>query len=351
MPDYFIIRPTTGPASPFRSGFTVNSVPSSEIAVIVVNYNTAALTLDAVESVLARSHGGRSVELHVVDNASPNGDASILSAALAERGWTPRVHLHSEAQNHGFGRGNNVVLTELMGRPVPPAYAFLLNPDARLDNEAVGVLADFLDAHPAAAAAGAGIVSPEGVPATSAFRFPGVVSTFASALCLGPVSRLLGAWDVSLPPATGTQRVDWVSGAAVMLRLSAVQRVGYFDPSYFLYFEEVDLMRQLTREGGEVWHVDEARVAHIEGAATGVRGDNTRRLPAYWYHSWQHYFDKNRGRGTALLAAAAWYTGAAGNAIIASLRGRQAHAPKRFYGDFWRLSIRPLLGLRPSPLD
>ena len=329
----------------------MNSVPSAEIAVIIVNYNTAALALDAIESVLTRSHGGRSVELHVVDNASPNGDASVLSAALAERGWTSRVYLRSETQNHGFGRGNNLVLTELMRRAAPPSYAFLLNPDARLDNEAVAVLADFLDAHPAAAAAGASISSPEGVPVASAFRFPGIVSTFASAVCLGPVSRLLRAWEVSLSPAIGTQRVDWVSGAAVMLRLAAVQRAGYFDPSYFLYFEEVDLMRQLTRQGGEIWHLGEARVAHIEGAATGVRGANTRRLPAYWYHSWQHYFEKNRGRGAALLAAAAWYTGAAANAVIAALRGREADAPKRFYGDFWRLAIRPLLGLRPSSLD
>lgn len=329
----------------------MNSVPAPEIAVIIVNYNTAALALDAIESVLTRSHGGRFIELHVVDNASPNGDAGVIAAALAERGWSSRVHLHSEAHNHGFGRGNNLVLTELMSRARAPAYAFLLNPDARLESEAIAVLADFLDAHPAAAAAGAAITSPDGVPVTSAFRFPGVVSTFAAALNLGPVSRLLRAWEVPLPPTSGTRRVDWVSGAAVMLRLSAVQRVGYFDPSYFLYFEEVDLMQQLTRQGGEVWHVDEARVAHIEAAATGVRGSKARRLPAYWYHSWQHYFGKNLGRGTALLAAAAWYIGAAGNAVVSALRGREANAPKRFYGDFWRLSIRPLLGLGPLPRD
>ncbi len=250
--------------------------------------------------VLARSHGGRSIELHVVDNASPNGDASVLSAALAERGWTSRVHLRSETQNHGFGRGNNLVLTELMRRArrrLPMRSCSIPTP---------GLIMRPLPSWPtfsmlirAAAAAGASISSPEGVPVASAFRFPGIVSTFASALCLGPVSRLLRAWEVSLPPAMGTQRVDWVPGAAVMLRLSAVQRAGYFDPSYFLYFEEVDLMRQLTRQGGEVWHVGEARVAHTEGAATGVRGASTRRLPAYWYHSWQHYFDKNR-------AAAVW---------------------------------------------
>lgn len=329
----------------------MNPAPSAEIAVIIVNYNTADLTLEAIGSVLARSHGGRQVELHVVDNASPNGDADVLVAALAERGWSSEVQLRCEAQNHGFGRGNNLVLTELMERAEPPVYAFLLNPDARLDNEAIGILADFLDAHPAAAAAGAGIVGPDGVRVTAAFRFPGIVSTFASALCFGPVDRLLSSWEVPLPPATGTQRVDWVSGAAVMLRLSAVRRAGYFDPSYFLYFEEVDLMQQLTRQGGEVWHVSEARVVHAEAAATGVQRGASRRLPAYWYHSWRHYFEKNRGRGPALLAAVAWYAGAAANAVISRLRGRPAYAPKRFYGDFWRLAVRPLLGLRPLSPD
>ena len=50
----------------------------TEIAVIIVNYNTAALALQAIESVLTRSHGGRNVEIHLVDNASPTGDGAVL---------------------------------------------------------------------------------------------------------------------------------------------------------------------------------------------------------------------------------------------------------------------------------
>lgn len=319
-----------------------------DVAVIIVNYGTAAFTLEAVGSVLGKPHGGRSVQVYVVDNASPGGDADLLANAITQREWASRVALYASPRNLGFGAGNNLVLAELAATAPAPKYVFLLNPDARLENDAIGILANFLDTHPDAVAAGAGIASPEGVPVTAAFRFPGVLSTFAGALAFGPVSRLLNHWEVPLPPETPTQPVDWVSGAAVMLRLPDVVRTGFFDPVYFLYFEEVDLMRRLSLQGGQVWHVAEAGVVHIEGASTGVRSSSgmPKRLPAYWYESWRHYFLKNNGRARTLLAAIAWYVGVAGNSVICTLRGRSPQAPANFHQDFWRVAVRPLLGLR-----
>lgn len=322
-----------------------------DVAVVIVNYNTATLTINAVASIFAKPHCGRSVAVHVVDNASQEGDIETLAKAFSERGWNSRVTLHVSPLNLGFGSGNNLVL-ERLESPLP-TYVFLLNPDAILENDAIGILAEFLDTHPAAAAAGAAIASPDGIPLTAAFRFPGVLSTFTGALAFGPVARVLQKWEVPLPPTTPTQQVDWVAGAAVMLRLETLRRVGFFDPAYFLYFEEVDLMRQLSLGGNEVWHVAEARVVHIEGAATGVRSslESPKRLPAYWYESWRHYFLKNAGRTSAIAAAAAWYLGAIGNAWLMLLRGGRPQAPLRFYRDFWRIAVRPLLGLAPLPYD
>lgn len=324
-----------------------------DVAVIIVNYNTAALTIEAVESVLNKAHGRRSVQVHVVDNASPAGDADLLRDAGALRGWGHRVVLHKSDENNGFGAGNNLVLKALAAGPWPPKYVLLLNPDARLYNEAVGILADFLDTHHTVSAAGARIDSPGGISMTSAFRFPSVIGTFLSAIAFGPATWILRRWEVPLPTDTPTRQVDWVSGAALMLREADLRCVGYFDPAYFLYFEEVDLLKRLTLQGGQVWHVAEARVIHIEGAATGVRGIHGRsnRLPAYWYDSWRHYFTKHLGRTGALAAAAAWYTGAVGNAVLGLLRGRPPQGPDRFYSDFWKIVVRPLLGVRSLPYD
>ncbi len=331
---------------------TLTLADTSEISVIIVNYNTAELALEAVESVLARDHGGRRVDVHLVDNASPKGDAATLRQAIVARGWQDRVMLYAETENHGFGRGNNLVLRALAARPVPPAMVFLLNPDARLENEAVAILADFLAAHPQAGAAGARIEKPGGIPVTAAFRFPVLAGEFAKGIAFGPVNRVLARWEVPLGADIPTGVVDWVAGAAVMLRFSALKQAGFFDPAYFLYFEEVDLMRQLAQHGWQTWYVAEARVVHAEGAATGVKsGEAPRRRPAYWYQSWRHYFHKNHGRAYALATGAAWVTGSLLNRAITAVRGRTPTAPQHFLPDFWAMALRPLLGLKARPYD
>lgn len=324
-----------------------------EISVIIVNYGTADLSIAAVQSVLDRKHGGRSVEVHLIDNASPQGCAPLLAAAHAERGWGDRVTLWLEAENHGFGRGNNVALRHLAARAVPPKYVMLLNPDARLDNEAIAVMAEVMDEAPRVAMAGAGVAKPDGTAVTAAFRFPSAISELAQAANFGPLRRLVEDRMVTLPPDHPRGPVGWVAGAAVLMRFEAIRAVGFFDPTYFLYFEEVDLMLQVSRAGGEIWFVPEARVMHAEGAATGVKSGvpERRRRPSYWYRSWRHYYTKNHGRGGAILAGMAWMAGAAMNGVLAPLRGQQLYAPARFQSDFWGIVMRPLLGLKERTRD
>lgn len=325
----------------------MNERTPADVAVIIVNYGTADLALDAAASALAQPAGGRRVEVYLVDNASPGGDAARLAAGIAARGWEGQVTLHAEPANRGFGRGNNLVLEGLAARARPPEFVLLLNPDARLDNDAIGLLAAALTADPGAAAAGARIAKPDGTPVTAAFRFPSLASVFSDALAFGPVARLFEHRRVPLPPDQPTGPVDWVAGAALLARLDRLSAVGGFDPAYFLYYEEVDLMLQFARHGWRTLYISEAHVIHAEGAATGVKSGEAvrRRRPAYWYQSWQHYFRKNHGRTYALAAAAAWLLGAALNRAISALRRRPPAAPLHFFRDFWAVACRPLLGL------
>ncbi|MFC3169433.1 glycosyltransferase [Paracoccus fontiphilus] len=321
---------------------------SSRIAVIIINYGTADLAIAAVDSVLARQHGGYPVEVHLLDNASPGDDAAVLSEAHEARNWGNRVRLWLETENHGFGRGNNLVLRALAGRSSPPDYVFLLNPDAGLQNEAIAILADRLDAAPQAAAAGAAIALPSGRPVTAAFRFPSAQSEFAQAVNLGPVSRFFARWIVPLPPDLPEGPVDWVSGAAVMMRLSVLEQLQGFDPDFFLYYEEVELMFRMRKSGHDILHVPAAKVLHAEGAATGVGRSRRKPRPAYWYDSWRLYHLKTQGRVRTIISGLAWMGGAALNVPLAALRGQERHAPERFFGDFTRLVMRPLL-LGPRP--
>lgn len=316
-----------------------------KISVVVVNYGTADLAAQAVESVRAHDAGGRRVTVHLVDNASPGDDAGRLAQWHAERGWGADVVLHSEAENHGFGRGNNLVLSTL-ARQEPPRYVMLLNPDARLENDAIGLMADFLDTRPEAAMAGAGIAKPDGSPVTAAFRFPNPVAEFVQALNFGPAARLARNRLVPLSPEAPRGRVGWVAGAAVLMRFDVLREAGFFDPAYFLYYEEVDLMLRITRAGHEIWYLPEARVIHAEGAATQVKSGESarRRRPGYWYRSWAYYHRKNHGAARALLTAGAWTAGAALNHVLARLRGQAPRAPLHFFGDFRREALPILLG-------
>ncbi|MGY6410171.1 MAG: glycosyltransferase family 2 protein [Alkalilacustris sp.] len=323
------------------------SAGRSAVAVIVVNYGTADLAVEAVQSVLDTGADGRPVEVHLVDNASPGADTEVLRAAAAERDWQGQVTLYPESVNHGFGRGNNLVIDALATRDRPPDMVFLLNPDARLYPGALATLARVLEDNPTVAAAGARIERPGSGVVTSAFRFPGLVSEFAHSLSFGPVARLLRGWEVALSPGVPTGPVDWVCGAAVMLRMEALQAVGGFDPDFFLYQEEVELMARFHRAGWEVWHVGEARAVHLEGAATGVRSADTRRTarPDYWYDSFALYHLKVRGRVVALGVASARCLGWTLNVPWATVRGKRPAAPLGWARAMWRRVFRPLLGL------
>lgn len=321
-----------------------------DVAVVVVNYDTADLALQAVDSVLVRDHGGLKVEVHLVDNASPGGDAAWLARALEAPSRTGRVTFYPETTNHGFGRGNNLVLRALADRPRSPRFVFLLNPDARLKTNTIAELATFLDDHPQAAAVGAGIDLPDGTARTAAFRFPGAISEFVGRLSFGPISRLLDRWSVSLPPEGSSRLVDWVAGAAVMFRYEALAAEGGFDPAFFLYYEEVELMYRLRRGGWQIWYQPIARVEHVEGAATGVVSKSRRQapLPSYWFDSWRLYFLKTNGRVWAILVALAALTGVMLHTLLCRLRGRVPGYPPSFPRDFLHGCVVPLIWSRET---
>ena len=320
-----------------------NSSPSSDIAVIIVNYATADMSARAVDSVLEQSHEGYTVEVHLVDNASPGEDAARLTALHEERHWGPRVQLWLEDTNHGFGRGNNVVLKALAAREVSPKYVFLLNPDAWVEGEAVAALARFMDATPDAGAVGGGNFDGDGNRTEAAFRFPGILSEFERTVNFGPISRLLKAFRVPLPATQPAGAVDWVSGASVMFRFDALLEVGFFDAGFFLYYEEVDLMRRLKEVGWQVYYLPEARIQHIGQVSTGV--NTLVRRPDYLYRSWRRYFDHS-GRAYALAVSLATMIGSVIGVIIARILSRPAQVPPRFFRDHWHYVVAPLLGLR-----
>lgn len=322
---------------------------STQVAVIVVNYATATLAAAAVRSALRAASADCAVEVHLVDNASPHGDADQLRQLHGAENWGGAVTLYAEQQNHGFGRGNNVALQHLTARATPPDFVLLLNPDAELAEGALDKLVAFMRAHPDAGCAGARITKPCGTPVSAAFRFPTTTVEFISAANIGPLTRASGNRTLWHSPMLETGRVDWVAGAAVIFSMKALRDVGFFDPDFFLYFEEVELIWRLSENGWPCWYVSEAKVIHHEGAATDVRSGEgaAKRRPAYWYQSQALYLRKTASRPRAALRAVARFGGAGLHAGVCALKRRKRDLPARYLRDYTRHTLLPVLGLAP----
>ena len=327
---------------------TAPTAPDHDIAVVIVNYNSADMSLAAIESVITETLDMTGVHIHLVDNASPNGDAAVLRVALAAQDWP--VTLYEEAVNHGFGRGNNVALRAIAAMPTPPSKVMCLNPDAVLSGSVIDHLSSCLDSWPGAVVAGATLRNEDGSKAASAFRFPNLCAVFSDAVNFGPISDLFARWRVPIEPMPKSTitHVDWVTGAAFMARLDAVRKAGFFDPNYFLYFEEVDLMKAIRADGGIIVNVANATVYHIGGAITQQGGGGRQARPAYWYDSWTWYFLSNHGRIYTALASLLWLIGAMMDGIISTLRRRTPIYPKHFFRDFFAVSVRRQLGGGPG---
>jgi N-acetylglucosaminyl-diphospho-decaprenol L-rhamnosyltransferase len=271
-----------------------------DIAVVIVTYKCAALTIDSLRSVAAeRPAAGFHVRAIVVDNAS--GDAPSIAEAIESHGWRSWVTLVPAPKNGGFAYGNNLGIARAYEARVP-SYIYLLNPDAQVRPGALGSLARFLESHPEAGIAGSSFENLDGSDWPIAFHFPSLMSEMLQGMELGPLMRLFKRWMVAQQMTKVPQPIDWICGASMLIRPSVIESIGGMDENYFLYFEETDFCYRAKKAGFATWYVPESRVMHIRGQSTTVTDETKgpRRLPPYWFESRRRYFAMTYGIGHAI---------------------------------------------------
>ena len=116
-------------------------------------------------------------------------------------------------------------------------------------------------------------------------------------LRLGIVSKLLVSMAAEPPKPEVTTKVDWVSGASMILRRSLLEEIGLLDEGLYTYFDDIDICLRAKRAGWETWYVVESSVVHLGGASTGVTPKMVKRRPDYWFQARRRFFLKSYGRG------------------------------------------------------
>jgi GT2 family glycosyltransferase len=283
------------------------------VSVIVVNYNTVHL-LDRMFAALDAGRGDLKLQVIVVDNASRDNSAEVL------RAQHPDAQLITNPTNLGFGRANNQALPHLRGR-----YVLLLNTDAFVSSDTLQKTVSFMDAHPQCGVLGVRLVGEDGALQPSCRYFPTPWNVFLASTGLAryfPRTRLVDdmSWDHA-----SVRECDWVPGCYYLVRREVIDRVGLFDPRYFLYCEEVDHCRAVRSAGWSVVYYPFTQVVHIGGESAASAGPVNRvgrQISALQVESELLYFRKHHGVGGVLTSVLLTTLGDAMRACGSLLRHR-----------------------------
>ncbi|MGC8878298.1 MAG: glycosyltransferase family 2 protein [Anaerolineae bacterium] len=237
---------------------TSNTVP--DLSVVIVNWNVCTLLQRCLRSILTTTKDQLACQVIVVDCASTDS-----SVAMVQREF-PHIQLVTSSENLGYARGANLGLERATGR-----YLMIMNPDTEVVDDALAVLVRYMDAHMQVGASGPQLRYADGRPQPSRRRFPTVATAFWESTLLQqwfPHNRFVRHYYMADRAEGSAQPVDWLVGAALIIRRATWEAVGPLDEGYFMYFEELDWCHRCRAAGWEVHYVPQAVIIHHEGKSS-----------------------------------------------------------------------------------
>jgi GT2 family glycosyltransferase len=269
------------------------------ISILIVSFNTRDVLRECLQSVELAT-GDIAVETIVVDNCSRDGSAAMVRAEF------PWAKVVESKENLGFGRANNLAFESAKGR-----YVVLLNSDAFLCPDTLSLSLEKMEAEPGVGLASGRLVGRDGTLQPSARMFPSpmrqllVISGLADRF---PRSRFFGQADRTWADPMEAAEVDWVPGAYSIIPAELLRVHGFFDPRFFLYYEEVDLCLRIKNAGYKVMYWPEIKVVHVGGESsrqikTLEMSQTGAQLVLWRMRSTLLYYRKHKG---AMVIVARW---------------------------------------------
>ncbi len=268
-----------------------------KFSVVIVNYASWPLTLRCMESL--RCTGYDDFEVVVADNDE------------AEPPQLPKgTVLLRNKRNLGFARAANRGMAASSGE-----FVVLVNPDSVVDKSFFEEVEAFFEGNSGAGVAGPRVLDSDGAVQLSARREVSFVSGLFGRTSfltrLFPDSELVKGEFPAASDAASPVRVDWVSGACMVVRRGILDSVGPMDERFFMYFEDADLCRRVREAGRAVYYLPNIEVSHQAGGST------TNRPRAIWnlHKSAFLYHRKHGTHGPLGLFSALVWLGLAARAL------------------------------------
>jgi GT2 family glycosyltransferase len=230
----------------------------TELSIIIVNYKTPGLVLDCLQTVYAQTQG-IAFEVLVVDNASGDNSRQIITEQYPFIKWIQMDY------NAGFARANNVGIRQSSGSAI-----LLLNSDTLVEGRAIeGCYREMAaSSYPAA---GVQLLNSDRTPQISGFFFmKGGLNYLLPLPYMGNWIKKAGNFfkvaKPNVPDTDSLVEVDWINGAFLMVKRSAIEAAGLMDEDFFLYAEEVEWCSRLRRLG-KMCIYGQFHIVHLQGAS------------------------------------------------------------------------------------
>jgi GT2 family glycosyltransferase len=306
-----------------------------DLSVIIVNWNTADLTRRCLETLSDALPAELSAEILVVDNASTDGSAEMVAREF------PSVILLRRSENGGFARANNEALARAGGE-----YAYLLNSDTVSLPGSIERLVAHLQRETMCGVAAPRLLNEDLTLQPSCWRFPRWDTAALESLYLYRLLPrrwrgellLAGYWDHER-----ARPVDWVMGAAMLVRRAVLTQVGGLSERYFMFGEDLEWCWRIRRAGWRIDYRPEASVIHLRGRSSqSYFGDSEASAKQRAYYQ---FCDEHLGRTETTVVRGINAAGALLRIGVVALRGTlrpdgEARAALRMYQTSLRASLR-----------
>lgn len=251
------------------------------LSVVTLNYKTPQITLQCIQHLYAtyqKVFEAGNIEHIIVDNGSDDGSAVLLQKEIKKMKYH-HVNVVANKTNLGFAAGCNSGVKQAKGD-----YVLFLNSDVEVKDTHLLDMVGFLQQQEHVAIVGAQLVYPNGKKQLSAWKFYTLLNTFLWLLGLERLGLLQ-------EKATQTTRVDWVSGACMMVRHDVFDAIGKFDEHIFMYVEDMELCYRARLKGWFTYYFPECKVVH------SGRGSSNRSFAiAHIYQNLLYFYAKHRPR-------------------------------------------------------
>jgi len=249
------------------------------LSIIILSYNTKRLLQNCLASILSSIDGRFLYEVIVIDNASSDGSPEMVKQEFK------KVKIIENKENVGFARGCNIGARAAKGK-----YILFLNSDTEVSDDGFLRMIEFLEKNPKVAILGGKLYNADGSAQPSSGKFYNLANLTIMLLGLERLGFLRSSPDE-------IKKVDWVSGACMMVRRGIFEKLSGFDEKLFMYVEDMEICYRAKKLGFSTYFYPNIKLKHMS-----LGSSNKTFAIINIYQGILHFYSKHKSRFEYFLA-------------------------------------------------